>query len=114
MGLLSWLKRKKANVVYCEKKPFQQPTHWMEGIEELSYEFAYTQTAVLHMRKVLSYYSRYNHFTDAGMDFDSTLECMKAIGLMHPCADDIRYLRNLKIVSKRPRYAVSYSYSDFV
>jgi hypothetical protein len=115
MGVLSWLKRKKASASQRVLSfPPQTILHWTEETEDLTCDRAYTKQALLHMRKVLSYYSRYNSFLDSEMDFESTYQYMSQIGLIQSCADDIRYLRNLRSASLRKKGTASYSNSDFI
>lgn len=115
MGVLSWLKRKKTSASQqVQSFPAETILHWTEETEDLTCDRAYTKQALLHMRQVLTYHSRYNSFMDSDMDFESTYQYMSQIGLTQSCADDIRYLRNLRSVSLRQKGATAYSDSDFI
>lgn len=115
MRLFKWLKRNKvASKFEAERKLQRIIQHWTEESEDVVFDAACTEKALQHMRNVLSYYSRFNYFTDSEMNLEATRQYMIDIGLLQPCADDIGYLRNLKHVSKKRRLSVEYSNSDFV
>lgn len=112
MGLLSWIKGNKRSAPKS-KQSIQLAQLWNEDVEDFTHDIVHTERAILHMRKVLAYYSRYNYDTDYDMDYETTRQYMRHIGLLHPRADDVKYLRHLKVVSQRPKYMVDYSSGDF-
>jgi hypothetical protein len=99
--MLKWFKNSRKNP---KQKCVQYPSDefiltWSENIEDKHHESLHTEQALLHMRKMLLTFSRYNPVDNTPMNFEQTYEYMIRIGLMRPCADDIKYLKNARTIS---------------
>jgi hypothetical protein len=69
----------------------------IEKFKDQYYDHYYTDCAKNHLNKILETYNRKTQHS-----FDKSLKSVKRIGLYEPCADNIKYLKNMRWISTKP------------
>lgn len=66
-----------------------------EKVKDTVYDAYYQEEAHKHIGRILAHYNK-----DVPQNFENALKSLNHVGLMHPYADSIKYLRVMKHMNK--------------
>jgi len=70
-----------------------------EHVKDTVYDAYYQEEAHKHIGRILAHFDK-----DTPQNFESALKSLNNVGLMHPYADSVKYLRVMKQMNKLGQY----------